>query len=533
MNKLSKITVTLLASGMILAGCSDNKALENKKSEKTLSYTTVKDIGDMNPHVYGGSMSAESMLYEPLVRNTKDGIKPLLAKKWDISADGKTYTFHLRDDVKFHDGTKFDAEAVKKNIDAVQQNKKLHAWLKLSTLIDDVKVKDTYTVQLHLKEAYQPALAELAMPRPYVFVSPKDFKNGTTKDGVKAFDGTGPFKMGKHKKDEQANFNKNNDYWGTKPKLNQVQAKVMPAGETAFLSMKKGETNFAFTDDRGTDSLDKDSLKQLKDTGNYQVKRSQAMNTKMLVVNSGSKDSAVKDKMVRQALGHLVNRNKIATDILDKQEKTATQLFAKNVTDINFNMPTRQFDTHKAQQLLDKAGWKASSKEGSIREKEGKALELALYYDKGSSSQKEQAEFLQAEFKKVGIKLNINGETSDKVAERRTSGDYDLMFNQTWGLLYDPQSTIAAFKAKNGYESATSGIAHKDALYRDIDAAFKMQNDKQRSAKYQHILKQMDDEGIFIPISHGRMTVVAPKDLEKVSFTQSQYEIPFNEMQYK
>ena len=103
----------------------------------------------------------------------------------------------------------------------------------------------------------------------------------------------------------------------------------MPAGETAFLSMKKGETNFAFTDDRGTDSLDKDSLKQLKDTGNYQVKRSQAMNTKMLVVNSGSKDSAVKDKMVRQALGHLVNRNKIATDILDKQEKPATQLFAK------------------------------------------------------------------------------------------------------------------------------------------------------------------------------------------------------------
>lgn len=71
-----------------------------------------------------------------------------------------------------------------------------------------------------------------------------------------------------------------------------------------------------------------------------------------------------------------------------------------------------------------------------------------MYYDKGSSEQKEQAEFLQAEFKKLGIKLNINGETSDKVAERRTSGDYDLMFNQTWGLLYDPQSTLAAFKLK-------------------------------------------------------------------------------------
>ncbi|WP_256062047.1 ABC transporter substrate-binding protein, partial [Staphylococcus aureus] len=126
----------------------------------------------MNPHFYGGSMSVESMLYEPLVRNTKDGIKTLIAKKWDVSEDGKTYTLHLRDDVKFHDGTPFDADAVKKNIDAVKENKKLHSWLKISTLIDNVKVKAKYTVELNLKEAYQPALAELAMHRPYVFVSP-------------------------------------------------------------------------------------------------------------------------------------------------------------------------------------------------------------------------------------------------------------------------------------------------------------------------------------------------------------------------
>ena len=110
----------------------------------------------------------------------RKGIKPLLAKKWDISEDGKTYTFHLREDVTFHDGTRFDAEAVKK-ISMLYNKIKVTFLVKISTLIDNVKVKDKYTVQLHLKEAYQPALAELAMPRPYVFVSPKDFKNGTTK----------------------------------------------------------------------------------------------------------------------------------------------------------------------------------------------------------------------------------------------------------------------------------------------------------------------------------------------------------------
>ena len=195
-------------------------------------------------------------------------------------------------------------------------------------------------------------------------------------------------------------------------------------------------------------------------------------------------------------------------------------------------MPTRQFDTKKAEKLLDQAGWKMNQ-DKQVRQKDGKDLAMTMYYDKGSTSQKEQAEFLEAEFKKVGIKLNINGETSDKIAERRTSGDYDLMFNQTWGLLYDPQSTIAAFKSKTGYESATSGIKDKTKLYNDIDEAFKIKDEKARSKAYQQILKQVDDEGVFIPISHGSMTVVAPKDLKNVSFTQSQYELPFNEMQYK
>lgn len=531
MNKVTKLSAVLIASGMILTGCSHH-GLDKQKEEKQLTYTTVKDIGDMNPHVYGGSMSAESMIYEPLVKNTKDGIKPQLAKSWDISKDGKIYTFHLRDDVKFHDGTTFDAQAVKQNIDAVQQNKALHSWIKLSTLIDNVKVKDKYSVELKLTEAYQPALAELAMPRPYVFVSPKDFKNNTTKDGVKAFDGTGPFKAGEHKKDESAEFVKNNDYWGEKAKLNKVVAKVMPAGETAFLAMKKGETNFAFTDDRGTDSLDKDALKQLTDKGDYQTSRSQAMNTKMIVANSGNKDHAVSDKKVRQAIGHMVDRDKITKDILDDQEKPAKQLFSKNVTDIHFDLPTRQFDMKKAGQLLDEAGWKMSDETGK-RQKDGKDLALSMYYDKASASQKEQAEFLQAEFKKAGVTLNINGETSEKIAERRSSGDYDLMFNQTWGLLYDPQSTMSAFKSKNGYASATAGVQNKEALYERIDQAFKIQNQQARSDAYRNILEQLDDESVFIPVSHGRMTVVAPKDLEGVTFTQSQYELPFNEMRYK
>ena len=532
MKKLIRLGAIFIAALMVLAGCSTGKEMEKKKEEKTLAYATAKDIGDMNPHVYGGSMSAEAMLYEPLVKNTEKGIKPLLAKSWEVSEDGKTYTFKLRGDVKFHDGEKFNAEAVKKNFDAVQANKQLHSWMKLSTLITGTKVKDEYTVEVSLSEPYHPALAELALPRPYVFVSPKAFKDGTTKDGVKSFVGTGPFKMGEHKKDEQATFEKNDNYWGNKSKLEKVVAKVMPAGETSFLALQKGEVNFAFTDDRGADSIDKDSLKQLTDSKAYQALRSKPMNTKMVVANSGRKDSPISEKEVRKALLQAIDQETISKKILDGVEKPAHQLFAKNVTDINFELDTAKYDLEKAKAMLDKAGWKAKDND-SPRKKDGRTLSLEVYYDNASNVQKEEAEFLQAEYKKIGVELKLNGETSDKIAERRTSGKYDLLFNQTWGLQYDPQSTVSAFKAKNGYEAATAGMDNKKAFYDNIDEVLKMDDKQARQAKYKEIMEQVHDEAIFMPLTYGGMTVVAPSDLTGMHFLQSQYELPFSEMDYK
>lgn len=257
---LTFTSILLLVSAIaLLAGCAQNtKEKEGTQTESVnsqvqteLIYASAKDINDMNPHLYTGSMPAQGMVYESLVENTPDGIKPLLAESWDISEDGKTYTFHLRQDVKFHDGEPFNAEAVKQNIDAVLANAEKHAWIKLSTKITSVKVIDEHTVELTLSEAYYPALVELSMTRPYVFISPKDFKDGGTKDGVSGFHGTGPYKLTAHKVEENATFEANEDYWGGAPAIKKITSKVLPAGETTFLALQKGEINFVFTDDRG------------------------------------------------------------------------------------------------------------------------------------------------------------------------------------------------------------------------------------------------------------------------------------------
>lgn len=526
----------IMYSIVLLVGCSDGNEAKtvstNNKKKTELVYASAKDINDMNPHLYGGSMPAQGMVYESLVENTEDGIKPLLAESWEISKDGKVYTFHLREDVKFHDGEPFNAEAVKKNIEAVQNNAEKHSWIKLSSKIESVNVVDEYTVDLVLSETYYPTLVELSMTRPYVFISPKDFKNDGTKDGVEGFNGTGPYTLTEHKTDEYAIFEANENYWGGSPKIKKITSKVLPAGETTFLALKKGEVNFAFTDDRGADSLDVEAMNQLVDSGDYQLVRSEPMNTKMIVANSSKSDNPVSETAVREAIWHSIDRETISKDILNGTETVANTLFSPNVNYADVELKKRGYDLERAKDLLEEVGWKLEDG-AAIRTKDGNKLAMQLYYDSNSSSQKTQAEFIQSSLKEIGIQLEIIGEESTSIANRRSTGDYDLLFNQTWGLAYDPQSTISAFTSEASYLHTTSGIAKADELYKKIDEVMVSPDEETRKSLYADILTIVHDEAVFIPISNGSVTVVAPKNLKGISFKQTQFELPFELMNFE
>ncbi|MFD0588728.1 staphylopine-dependent metal ABC transporter substrate-binding lipoprotein [Paenibacillus sp. GCM10027627] len=530
----TKVLLAALLAIVLLAGCTNNsKGGEQKTEEEAqeLVYATGKDINDMNPHLYPGSMAAQGIVYESLVENTADGIQPLLAESWVISEDGKVYTFYLRKNVTFHDGEPFNAEAVKLNMEAVQRNAAKHGWIKLSAMLDHVTALDEHTVQLVLKEPYYPTLLELSMTRPYVFISPKDFVNGETKDGVKGYNGTGPYKLEKHVTEQFAKFAANETYWGGAPLIKAVTAKVLPAGETTQLALQKGEVNFLFTDDRGADSIDVEAMENFAASGQYQIVRSEPMNTKMIVANSSNTASPVKEKAVREAIWHSIDRETISRTIFSGTETPAETLFSSNVNYADVQLQKRTYNLEAAAKLLEEAGW---TKQGSdaIRTKAGQELVMKLYYDTNSSSQKTQAELLQSETQKIGMKLQLVGEESPSLANRRSTGDYELLFNQTWGLAYDPQSTIAAFAAQSSYRYATSGIARAEELYRKIDKVMVSTNEEARKALYGDILTIVHEEAVFMPITNGSVTVVAPAGLTGISFKQTQYELPFEEMSF-
>ncbi|WP_439098686.1 staphylopine-dependent metal ABC transporter substrate-binding lipoprotein [Bacillus weihaiensis] len=538
MKKGKLLGLIVLIISMLVACSAENSSSEKKEdlsaanSENELIYASAKDINDMNPHLYTGSMPAQGMIYESLVENTEDGIKPLLAESWEVSEDGKVYTFLLRKDVKFHDGEPFNAEAVKKNIEAVQNNAEKHAWIKLSSKIESVNAIDEYIVELVLSEAYYPTLVELSMTRPYVFISPKDFKNGETKDGVNGFNGTGPYKLSEHKIDEFATFTANEDYWNGAPSIKKITSKVLPAGETTLLALQKSEVNFVFTDDRGADSLNVEAMNQLEDSGDYQIVRSEPMNTKLIVANSSRADNPISETAVREAVWYSIDRKTISKEIFNDTETVANTLFSPNVNYADVDLKKRDYDIEKAKEILEQNGWKIENGE-DVRTKDGKELAMKLYYDSNSASQKTQAEFIQASLTEIGVQLEIIGEESTSIANRRSTGDYDLLFNQTWGLAYDPQSTIAAFTSEASYLHTTKGIDKADELYNKIEQVMVSTDEQTRKKLYADILTIVHDEAVFIPITNGSVTVVAPKNVNDISFKQTQFELPFELMNFK
>jgi len=287
-----------------------------------------------------------------------------------------------------------------------------------------------------------------------------------------------------------------------------------------------------FTDDRGADSIDEKAMQQLADSGDYQLVRSKQMNTKMIVANSSKSDSPVSETAVREAIWYAIDRKTISETIFEGTEPPANTLFSKNVNYADVSLKKRGYDIKKAKGILDEAGWKVDGENG-IRTKGNRPLTMTLYYDSNSASQKIQAEFIQNSLKEVGIELKLTGEESTSIANRRATGEYDLLFNQTWGLAYDPQSTIASFNSASSYLHTTKGITEANELYKKIQQVMVSTTEEERQKLYADILTIVHDEAVFIPITNGNVTVVAPKNLKGISFKQTQYELPFEQMKFE
>lgn len=527
-------TLILVLLVGVLAACSNTeKEQGNSNSETTesdvLTMSWAKDIGSGNPHVYAeNEMFAQAMLYDPLVTYGKNGkIEPALATSWETSEDGKTYTFKLRENVLYSDGTTLTAENVKRNFDAVLENSAAHSWLEAVAIIDHVEAIDELTVKVQLKEAYYPFLQELTLIRPLRMLADSAFLEDGTKNGIKAPVGTGPWVLTDYKKDSHAEFSRNENYWGEKPKLKKVIVKVIPDSQARTMALQNGDIDLIF----GSGQLAPIEYQTLAQSGQYETKISDPLSTRILAINSTY--GATKDKNVRLALQHALDRKTIIEHVLNDLEKEAQSLFAPGYPYSDISLDPYQYDTDKSIELLEKAGWKLEPG-NEFRTKNGETLTLVMPYNSNEQVDKAIAEYIQGAWRELGIDVQLIGEEWQLMIARAKKGEFNLIANDTWGVPYDPHMYIRTMAGEQqiGYY-AQKGIPTSDQLTDNISKVIRSTNEEERRKLYENILQTIHEEAIFMPISYRTNYLAANKRVQNLSFSMQQYEVPLNTYEVK
>lgn len=540
--KISRRNFCLLMAGAcctgVLAACGSSSSSTASSSAASASaaasgevrdeliFVNYRDIRDLNPHLYAGEMYAQSILYDTLVSITADGYEGCLAESWDISEDGRTYTFHIRPNVLFSDGEKCDANAILANFNAILENRERHTWLEMMNLLVGVSAPDENTFVIEMSEPYYPMLTELGCIRPFAMISPSCMINGSTKDGVNGHIGTGPYVLTDFVTDEYAVFERNENYWGKAPAIRKITVKVIPDNQTRIMALESGEIDLIF----GKNMIDADAISQYLDSDKFTVGLSDPTSTRHIVMNTTRE--ILGDPAVRKALQHATDRQTISDGIFYGLEQPADTLYATTVPYCNVGLKPYEYSTETAAQILDEAGWVLGS--DKMRAKDGRQLALDLLYNSDSVTEKTIAEYLQSEYLKLGISMTIHGEEEQSYRDNMKAGNFDMVFNICWGMPYDPQSSLAAMRAPvYGDYAAQQGLEDKAEIDEAITKILTSTDEADRQELYKSVLTNLHEDAMYLPLTYECNKALYTSALHGVHFGTDQYDVPFADMYFE
>lgn len=497
---MHEIRTTLLSLLLLLAmsacvpteaGTSTDAGAAAATADQTLILASGRNLGSGNPHAYDSSMVLLDLVYEPLVRYAPDGsITPALAEAWEISEDGLTWTFRLRPGVTFHDGTPFDAAAAWWNLERWVDDE-AHNWLPTSARIASIETPDHTTLVLTLTGAYYPAIQDFALVRPVRFLSPASV------DAEGAFVqpiGTGPWQV-ETLSDEAATLQRYADYWGELPALDKIAIEVVLDAQTRVAGLLSGDLHAIGGEYLG--SIPPESLDALEQSDEVTLLSDEGTTAFYIAANGSS--VPLGDRRVRQALNHAIDRQGLVDAIFLGRADVADGLLP---TAIPYVAPTElgtySYDPEKARTLLAEAGWSPNG--DGILERDGQPLQIELVLDQSRLPQTaSMATAIQAQFKEIGIALELRLYDYSGWLDAFYSRDYDLIIRFSWGPPYDPHTLLAgAFYTD---ESAEATVSYADPeLDAMIDAVLASTDESERQEIYSQIWHHLDTEAAVIPL---------------------------------
>ena len=340
-----------------------------------------------------------SSVFNGLVKYDKDlKLTGDLAESWEIKDDGLVIIFHLRKNVKWHDGTPFTAGDVKftyeKLVDPDVPTPYSGDFKKVSSL----EVLDAHTIKVTYVEPFSPGLASWGM---HIMPSHilKD-ENFLTTEFSRNPIGTGPYRFKSWKTGERIDLVFNPDYFEHRPYIDRIIYRVIPDSTTMFLELET----------RNIDAMDLSPVqyKRLTDVKqfrkNFNKYRYPAFS--YTYVGYNLQNDLFKDKRVRQAINYAIDKDEIIEGILLGYGEVCTGPFSPKSWAYNRNVKPFPFDKAKAGQLLSQAGWADSDGDGWL-DKDGRKFEFTILTNQGNDLRIKSAEIIQRRLKDVGIKVNI------------------------------------------------------------------------------------------------------------------------------
>lgn len=250
----------------------------------------------VNPAAVIGEI-LDGNLYEGLVRfDARGEVLPALARSWDISPDGLTYVFHLRQGVRFHDGTRFDAGTARFTLDRARAPDSANPQRARLDAICSIEVTDAHTLTLHLSRRSGGLLQSLAFTA-FAMLSPASRDNATHPVG------TGPFRFSGWRRGDSLDLIRNDDYWGTKPALQAVRFKFIPDPSAAYAALMSGDVQ-VFANYPAPESL-----AQFQRDPRFVVFEGSSEGETLLALNNAR--PPFNDLRVRRAIAHAVDRRAI------------------------------------------------------------------------------------------------------------------------------------------------------------------------------------------------------------------------------
>ncbi|WP_325343536.1 ABC transporter substrate-binding protein [Xylophilus sp.] len=368
------------------------------------------------------------ILYDCLVAQDEKGdISPWLATSWDISPDGLTYTFHLRQGVTFSDGTPFDAEAVRVNLDHMR-DPRIKSPLAAFYIApyDHGEVVSAYVFRAHLRQPYAPFLDVLAQSW-LGMISPKQIRE-TPKSIIDKPIGTGPFVLKEYLRDQYAKFERRADYDWSPPVLrhqgpayiDRLELYFVPEALIRYSALLAGQYDVTL-------DVPPQNAEAVRANPDFELHSRIRKGNPTRVLTFNTQRPPFDDPRIRLALAKAVDREGIAWIQGFGEFRVKSDYLAANTRHYDPRWrDALQYDPAAANRLLDEAGWTARDAEG-FRVKDGKRLHAEVLQSGGSGASTSAAVALQSDARKIGFELTLRLLPQQQLTSPRMTGDYQVL----------------------------------------------------------------------------------------------------------